>query len=113
MFLNMVVRHPARLRKLALNVEDFCVETIGWGKKIMLLIMKHGKSGLFPCYRLKIKQTKKDFLSIYNQNLKVCIFTTLKQIRCNCKVGLAHYDSFRGGGSHFGKIRILNHINIV
>ena len=31
MFLNIVVRHSALLRKLALNVEDFCVKTIGWG----------------------------------------------------------------------------------
>ena len=30
-FLNMVVRHSALLRKLALNVEDFYVQTIGWG----------------------------------------------------------------------------------
>ena len=29
--LNMVVRHSALLRKLALNVEDFYVKTIGWG----------------------------------------------------------------------------------
>ena len=31
MFLNMVVRHSALLRKLALNVEDFYVKAIGWG----------------------------------------------------------------------------------
>ena len=31
MFLNMMVRYLALLRKLALNVEDFCVKTIGWG----------------------------------------------------------------------------------
>ena len=31
MFLNTVVRHSALLRKLALNVEDFYVKTIGWG----------------------------------------------------------------------------------
>ena len=30
MFLNMVVRHSALLGKLALNVEDFYVKTIGW-----------------------------------------------------------------------------------
>ena len=29
--LDMVVRHSALLRKLALNVEDFYVYTIGWG----------------------------------------------------------------------------------
>ena len=33
--------------KLALNVEDFCVKTIGWGYKIMSLTMKHGKVGYF------------------------------------------------------------------
>ena len=31
MFLNMVVRHSALLGKLALNVEDFYVKTIGCG----------------------------------------------------------------------------------
>ena len=31
MLLNMVVRHSALLRKLAINVEDFYVKTIGWG----------------------------------------------------------------------------------
>ena len=31
MFLNMVVRHSALLRKLTLNVEDFYVKTIGLG----------------------------------------------------------------------------------
>ena len=30
-FLNMVVRHRALLGKLALNVEDFFIKTIGWG----------------------------------------------------------------------------------
>ena len=30
MFLNMVVQHMALLGKLALNVEDFYVKTIGW-----------------------------------------------------------------------------------
>ena len=47
MFLNMVVRHLALLRKLALNVEDFYVKTIGWGLKILFLAMKHGKVGYF------------------------------------------------------------------
>ena len=47
MFLNMVV-HLALLRKLALNVEDFYVKTVGWGyKKIMFLATKHGKVGYF------------------------------------------------------------------
>ena len=39
------------------------------------------KSGLFPCYRLKIN----DFLSSYNQNLKIHIFTPLQQIPYYCK----------------------------
>ena len=38
-------------------------------------------SGLFPCYRLKIY----DFLSSYNPNLKIDIFTPLQQIPCYCK----------------------------
>ena len=42
------------------------------------------KSGLFPCYRLKIN----DFLSNYNQNLKIDIFTPLQQIPCYCKNSL-------------------------
>ena len=45
MFLNMVVRHSALLRKLALNVEDFYVKTIGWGYKITFLTMKHETVG--------------------------------------------------------------------
>ena len=32
-FFNMAVRHSALLVKLALNVEDFYVKTIGWGFK--------------------------------------------------------------------------------
>ena len=48
MFLNMVGRHSVLLRKLTLNVEDFYVKTIEWGlKKIIVLIMKHGKVGYF------------------------------------------------------------------
>ena len=43
------------------------------------------KSGLFPCYRLKIN----DFLSNYNQNLKIDIFTPLQQIPCYCKNSLS------------------------
>ena len=39
----MMVQHSALLRKLALNVEDFCVVAIGWGSKIMFLTMKHVK----------------------------------------------------------------------
>ena len=39
------------------------------------------KSGLFPCYRLKIN----DFVSRYNLNLKIDIFTPLQQIPCYCK----------------------------
>ena len=45
MFLNMVVRHSALPRKLALNVEDFYVKTMEWGKRIMFLTMKYGKVG--------------------------------------------------------------------
>ena len=58
------------------------------------------KSGLCPCYRLKIN----DFLSSYYQNLKIDIFTPLQQIPCYCKSRLAHYDSFRGVGSHISRI---------
>ena len=47
MFLNMVVRLSALLRKLALNVEDFYAKTKGWGYKIMFLTMKYGKVGYF------------------------------------------------------------------
>ena len=66
-------------------------------------VFDHGmqKSGLFPCYRLK----KNDFLSSYNQNLKIDIFTFLQQIPSTAKIGLAHYDSFCGGGSHIVKQR--------
>ena len=46
-FLNMVVRHSTLLRKLALNVQNFYVKTIGWGYKIMFLTMKYGKVGYF------------------------------------------------------------------
>ena len=35
------------LRQLALNVEDFCVKTIGWGQQIMFSTTKHGKVGCF------------------------------------------------------------------
>ena len=45
--MNMVVRHAAFVRKLALNVEDFYVKTIGWVKNIMFLTMKHRKVGYF------------------------------------------------------------------
>ena len=80
--MNIVERHSALLGKLALNVEDFYVKTIGWGyKKIMFLPMEHGKVGYFPCNRLKIN----DFLSSYNPNLKIDIFTTVQQIPCYCK----------------------------
>ena len=40
--------------------------------------MKDGKVGYF------MLQTK-DFLSSYNQNLKIDIFTPLQQISCYCK----------------------------
>ena len=64
------------LRKLALNVEDNRV-----GVKNHVFDHETRKSGLFPCYRLKIN----DFLSSYNQNLKIDIFTPLQQIPCYCK----------------------------
>ena len=47
MFLNMVVRHSALLRKLAVNVEDFYVKTIEWGEGFLFLIMEYGKVGYF------------------------------------------------------------------
>ena len=47
---------------------------------------------------------KSDFLSSYNQNLKINIFTPL----ATAKVGLAHYDSFHGGGSQM-KVTITLH----
>ena len=53
MFLNMVVRHSALLGKLALNVEDYYVKTIGWGLKNHVFDHETRKRGLFPCYRLK------------------------------------------------------------
>ena len=37
----------ALLRKLALNVEDLYVKTIGWGLKIVILTMIHGQLGYF------------------------------------------------------------------
>ena len=80
MFLNMVVRHSALLGKRALNVEDFYVKTIGLGLN-QVFDHKIRKSGLFPCRRLKMN----DFLSSYNQNLKIDIFTSLQQIPSYCK----------------------------
>ena len=78
--LNMLVRQSALLRILALIVEDFCVKTIGWVKN-HVFYHETWKSGLFPCYRLKIN----DFLSSYNQNLKINIFIPRQQIPCYCK----------------------------
>ena len=49
-------------------------------KIITFLIMKHRNVGYFR-YRLKIN----DFLSSYNQNLKMDMFTPLQQISCSCK----------------------------
>ena len=45
MLFNMVVRHLALWRKLALSVEDFYVKTMGWSYKIMFLTMKYRKVG--------------------------------------------------------------------
>ena len=53
----------------------------GGVKKIMFFEHEIRKSGLFPCYKQKIN----DFLSSYNQNLKIDIFTPLQQISCYCK----------------------------
>ena len=58
--------------KLTLNVEDFYVKTIGWG--------------LFLRYRLNIN----DFLSSYNQYLKIDNLTPLQQIPFYCNLDLAH-----------------------
>ena len=96
MSLKMVGRHSALFRKLALNVEDFCIKTIGWGLKNLVFDHETQNSGLFPCYRLKINDFLSrlkindflsrlkinDFLSSYNQNLKIDIFTPLQQIPC-------------------------------
>ena len=81
MFLNMVVRHSALLRKLALNVEDFYVKNNRVGLKNHVFDHETRKSGLFPCYRLKIN----DFLRSYIQNLKIDLFIPLQQIPCSCK----------------------------
>ena len=81
MFLNIVVRHLALLGNLALNVEDFYVKTIGRDLKNHVFDHETRKSRLYPCYRLKIN----NFLSRYNQNLKIGIFAPLQQIPCYCK----------------------------
>ena len=47
MFLNIVIRHSALFRKLALNDEDVYVKTIGRGQETMFLTTKHGKVGYF------------------------------------------------------------------
>ena len=47
-------------------------------KKNHVLDHETRESRPFPCYRLKIN----DFLSHYNQNLKIDIFTPLQQIPC-------------------------------
>ena len=55
------------------------------------------KSLLFPCYRLQTS----DFWSSYNQNLKINILHPCSKFLASAKLGLAHYDSFCGGGSQF------------
>ena len=92
----IVVRHSTLFRILGLNVEDFYVKTVGWGLKHHVFDHETRKSGLFPCYRLKIN----NFLSSYNQNLKIDTFTPCSKFLATAKMGLAHYDSFCGGGSH-------------
>ena len=59
-------------------------------KKIMLLTMKHGKVG----YMIN------DFLSNYNKISKSTFSHPRSNFLATAKVGLAHYDSFRGGESH-------------
>ena len=73
-----MVRHSVLLRKLALSVEDFYVKTKGWGFKNHVFDHETQKSGLFPCYRLKINDTSRSC----NQNLKIDIFIPLQQIPC-------------------------------
>ena len=92
----MVVRHSALLGKLALHVEDFYVKTIWWGLKNHVFDHETRESGLFPCYRLKINE----FLSSYNKISKSTFSHPCSKFLATAKVGLAHYDSFRGGGSH-------------
>ena len=103
--MNIVIQHSALLRKLDLNVEDFYVKKKQkkktMGLKNHVFECETRKSGLFLCYRLKIN----DSLSSYKQNLKIDIFTPLQQILATAKVGLAHYDSFRGGGSQMAFIK--------
>ena len=48
------------------------------GLKNHVLDHETRKSGLYPCYRLKIN----DFLSSFNQNIKIDIFTPVQQIPC-------------------------------
>ena len=100
MFLNMVVRHSALLRKLALNVEHFYVKTIGVGLKIMLLTMKQEK------WAISMLQTKYERfpkqLQTKSQNRHFHTPAVNSLLLQNFNVGFAHYDSFRGGGSHIG-----------
>ena len=84
------------LGKFALNVEDFHVKTIGWVLQNHVFDHESRRSALFPCYRLQIN----DFLSSYNQNLKIDISHPCSKFFAAAKVGLAHYDAVRGGGSH-------------
>ena len=83
MFLNLVVRRSLLLGTLALNVQDFYVN-YRVGLQNHVFDHETRKSGLLSCYRLKINY----FLSSYNQNLKIDIFTPQQQIPCYCKSGL-------------------------
>ena len=108
MYLNMVVQHWALFGKLAIIVEDFYVKIIGLGlKKSHAFDHETRKSGVFQCYGLKMN----DFLSSYNQNLKIRHFHThlCSKFLATAKVGLAHYDSFRGGGLHMHADRTYRH----
>ena len=79
--------------KLALNVEDFCVKTIGGISREHVFDHETRKSRLFPCYRLKIN----DFLSSFAKISKSIVSHPYGKILATAKVGLAHYDTFRGG----------------
>ena len=68
------------LGKLGLMLKTSMLKLQG-GVKNHVFDHETRKSGLFPCYRLKMNY----FLSSYNQNLKIEIFTPLQQIPCYCK----------------------------
>ena len=79
-----VFEHSGLLRILALNIEAIKCFNNRVGLQNHVFDHEIRKSGLFPCYKPNIN----DFLSSYNQNLKINIFTPLQQIPCYCKSGL-------------------------